>query len=162
MSSKVTRRQLLATAGTAALTPASFAMQDQERPPALPDSVVQKFVGVSHSDFDAVKELHAEHPTVLNAVWDWTNGDFESAIGAAGHTGRREICEYLIENGARTDLFVHTMLGHMDIVKPVLTRYPQMLHCKGPHGISLIRHAEVGQEPAAELLDYLKTLEKLA
>ena len=33
------------------------------------------------------------------------------------------------------------------------------LHVPGPHGISLIRHAEAGGEPARPVLDDLKSLE---
>ncbi|MBA4291900.1 hypothetical protein C0431_02925 [bacterium] len=134
--------------------------EPQDRKPALPANLVQEFVGVAHGQFDKVKELLTEHPTLLNAVWDWTNGDFESAIGAAGHIGHREIATYLIAQGARTDLFVHTMLGHTEIVKPILTRYPEMINCKGPHGITLIRHAEKGGEEAKELLDFLNSIKK--
>lgn len=166
---QISRRQLLGTSfgalTTSALTTNSLAImttstESQDRKPALPANLVQEFVGVAHGQFEKVKELLTEHPTLLNAVWDWSNGDFESAIGAAGHIGHREIATYLIAQGARTDLFVHTMLGHTEIVKPILTRYPEMINCKGPHGITLIRHAEKGGEEAKELLDFLNSIKK--
>lgn len=154
---QLSRRQLITTSLSAMTAAAIPAIATQDRKPPLADNLVQEFVGVAHGQFEKVKALLTENPTLLNAVWDWTNGDFESAIGAAGHTGNREIASYLIAQGARTDIFVHTMLGHIEIVKPTLIRYPEMINCKGPHGITLIRHAEIGGEQAKELLDFLKT-----
>ncbi|MFM9873166.1 MAG: ankyrin repeat domain-containing protein [Fimbriimonadaceae bacterium] len=162
MKDALTRRKFLATTTGALITmPAILNAEPQDPKPPLPDDLVKKFVGAAHGKFQDVKDLLAETPSLLNATWDWKNGDFETAIGGAGHTGNREIAEYLIAQGARTDLFIHTMLGHIDIVKPILIRYPEMINCKGPHGIPLIRHAEAGGEAAKELLEFLKTLQKL-
>ena len=36
-----------------------------------------------------VKELVTTHPHLANAWWDWGFGDWESPLGAAAHTGRR-------------------------------------------------------------------------
>lgn len=133
----------------------------EPKPSTINIDLVRNYVIAAHKSLDDLKPLLEETPTLLNATIDWKNGDFESAIGGAGHMGHRDIALYLIEKGARTDLFVHTMLGHIDIVKPILTRYPNMIKCDGPHGIPLIRHAEAGGEEAKEVLDFLKTLEKL-
>jgi len=35
----------------------------------------------------------SEHPTLLNAEYDWGAGDFELAIGGAGHMGRHDSCQ---------------------------------------------------------------------
>jgi hypothetical protein len=99
--------------------------------------------------------LLAEQPTLLNATWDWGGGDFESAIGGAGHMGNRAIAEFLISQGARFDIFVAAMLGHIDIIKPALTAWPHLVHSKGPHGISLLRHARAGGEPASVVVEFL-------
>jgi hypothetical protein len=161
MTNSFTRRNFLTAAtGAVIAAPSLSAAITQDRKPALADNLVQEFVGASHGQVEKVKELLADNPTLLNATWDWQNGDFETGIGAAGHIGHRELALFFIEQGARTDLFVHTMLGHLDIVKPILTRYPEMVNCKGPHGITLIRHAEAGREEAKEVLDYLKSIEK--
>ena len=158
---QLTRRELLGGSLCTLTLATGSSLASQDRKPPLPSELVKDFVGAAHARFDDVKSLLAENPTLLNATWDWQNGDLESAIGAAGHMGRRDIALYLIEKGARTDLFVHTMLGHTEIIKPILSRHPEMINCKGPHTISLIRHAEVGGEEAKEVLDFLKTLEKL-
>ncbi len=80
------------------------------------------------------------------------------AIGGAGHMGRRDIAEYLISQGGRSDIFVHAMLGHLEIVKDLITQFPNLKDAKGPHTISLARHAEKGGESAKMVLDYLQTL----
>ncbi len=158
----ISRRDVLRASAAGLILPgtAVFAQQDQ-RPAALSADLVKEFVGVSHGNFDRVKELLDANPTLLNAAWDWGGGDFELAIAAAGHVGSREIVELLISRGATTTLFVHAMMGDFAIVKAMLDRNPNLIDSKGPHGITLERHAEKGGEKAKEVLDYLKTLKKL-
>ena len=102
--------------------------------------------------------MFALEPTLLNAVWDWGGGDYESAIGAASHVGNRNIALFLLENGARPNLFTAAMLGHLEIVKGFVDKYPYLKECKGPHGLSLIHHAKKGAEQAKPVLDYLNSL----
>ncbi len=66
-------------------------------------------------------------PHLLNSAWDWKNGDFETAIGAAGHMGRKDIAEFLITKGARFDIFVLAMLGYTEIVKNILEINPELV-----------------------------------
>ena len=83
-------------------------------------------------------------------------GDFETALEGAGHVGNKEIANYLIDRGARTNLFVLTMLGKTALVKAFLDLYPQYLTARGPHGLTLLHHAEKGGDDAKELFDYFK------
>ena len=99
-----------------------------------------------------------EQPGLLNASWDVGGGDFETALEGAGHVGDREIAEYLIDQGARANIFVLTMLGHTAIVKGLLSLYPHLLRSKGPHGLTLLHHATRGGEPAMELLEHIQGL----
>ena len=92
--------------------------------PALDASLVQQFIGNAHGDLDRVKELLAQEPALINACWDWGAGDFETGLGAAAHMGRRDIAEFLLENGARLDLFAAAMLGKLEIVKATLEAFP--------------------------------------
>ena len=71
--------------------------------------------------------------------------------------GNREIAEYLIQNGARPNMFVMAMLGETEIVKSMIARYPSLLNSRGAHGYTLLHHATRGGEPAKELLEYLKS-----
>lgn len=125
---------------------------------ALEAELVQEFVGNAHGDFERVKELLAQEPGLVNATWDWGGGDFETALGAAGHMGRKDIANYLLDNGVRIDLFVAAMLGQLEIVKAALSAYPEARNIPGPHGIPLIAHAEAGGEEAKAVLEFLTSL----
>ena len=51
------------------------------------------------------------------------------------------------------DVFCATMMGKIEIVKAFLADDPSVIDLKGPHGISLLRHAQAGkQEAVVELL----------
>jgi hypothetical protein len=117
---------------------------------------IETFVGNAHGKIDEVRAALAEDPTLANATWDWGGGDWETALGAAGHMGRRDIAELLVEHGARLDLFVAAMLNDVDVVRAILAAHPEMRHAKGPHGIPLRKHAEAGG--AAEVLALLDGL----
>jgi hypothetical protein len=125
---------------------------------ALEAALVQEFVANAHGNLDRVKELLAQEPTLINATWDWGGGDFETALGAAAHMGSRDIAVYLLENGARLDLFAAAMLGNLEIVKAVFITYPSAIRVPGPHGIPLIEHARAGGEEAKAVLEFLESL----
>ncbi len=125
-----------------------------ERSPALPAEAVQEFVAKAHGDFERVREMLAREPNLVNAAWDWGSGDWETALGAAAHMGRRDIAEHLLDHGARIDLFAAAMLGRLEIVKALVGAFPALREAKGPHGISLIAHAQAGG--AAAVLEFLQ------
>ena len=127
-----------------------------DAPPQLDPAKVQSFVANAHGDFDAVQALLAEEPRLVNAAWDWGGGDWETALGAAAHMGRRQIALYLLEHGARLDLFAAAMLGYFDIVSAILSDFPEMHDAKGPHGIPLVEHARAGEADARAVLELLE------
>lgn len=129
-----------------------------EKKSALDSTLVQEFVGKSHGDLERVKELLAREPGLINAAWDWGGGDWETGLGAASHMGRSDIANYLLENGARLDLFAATMLGKLEIVRAALEAYPEAINIPGPHGIPLIAHAQAGGSDALQVYEYLKSL----
>lgn len=131
-----------------------------EPKPALEAALVQEFVGNSHGDLHRVQELLAQEPALINACWDWGGGDFETGLGAAAHMGRKDIADFLLENGARLDLFAAAMLGKLDIVKAALSAFPDAIKTPGPHGIPLIAHAKAGGDEASEVLEYLLSMQK--
>ena len=136
--------------------------QDKENEmekPALEATLVQEFVGNAHGNFARVKELLEQEPALINATWDWGGGDFETALGAAAHMGNKQIANYLLEHGARLDIFAAAMLGKLEVVKAALEAYPEMVNTPGPHGIPLITHAEAGGDDAKSVLEYLNSLE---
>jgi hypothetical protein len=126
-----------------------------DAPAPLDANLVQQFVGKAHGDLDFVARTLAEHPTLLNAATDWGGGDWETALGAASHVGRRDIALHLIERGARVDIFAAAMLGWIDVVKPLVAQHPAALTSRGPHGIPLIAHAKAGGEAAAVVVEFL-------
>ena len=127
--------------------------------PALALNIVEEFVGKAHGNLDRVKEMLTQEPALVNATWDWGGGDFETALGAAAHMGRKDIANYLLEHGARLDIFAAAMLGKLEIVKAALMAYPDAIDIPGPHGIPLSVHAEAGGKEAKAVLDLLKSLE---
>ena len=114
------------------------------RYPSIDDAIVAEVVGKSHFDFDRVKEMVTNRPELARATWDWAFGDWETALGAASHVGRRDIAKLLMDHGARPDIFTFAMLGQYEIVKSMIETNPGIESLDGPHGISLLRHAKAG------------------
>lgn len=133
----------------------SYSMQDD---PQLDKTLVKDFVGISHRDMDGALVLLDEHPTLLNAAHDWKLGDYETALGAASHVGYKELALELVNRGAQANIFTAALFGRMDILKPMLDYFPAALHAKGPHGFTLLHHAQRGGDQAKEVLEYLTFL----
>lgn len=112
------------------------------RYPSTNDALASGIVGASHGNIDKVKELVTQHPELSGASWDWGFGDWETAIGAASHVGRRDIAELLISNGARPDIFTFTMMGMYKSVQEIVETVPGIQTHAGPHGITLLQHAK--------------------
>jgi hypothetical protein len=127
-----------------------------EKPPPLDAELVAEFVLMAHGDLGVVKQLVEQEPSLVNAAWDWGGGDWETGLGAAAHVGRRDIAEYLLEHGARMDVFAAAMLGEIAIVRAMLEAQPELHNARGPHGISLVAHAEAGGERARDVLALLQ------
>ncbi len=130
-----------------------------DMPPPLPAELVREMVMVAHGDEERVTVLLAQEPRLANACWDWGGGDFETALGAAAHTGRREIADRLLAAGARLDLFAAAMLGYLDVVRATVDACPPAARAPGPHGIALLVHAQMGGAAALSVVEYLQALE---
>jgi hypothetical protein len=158
MSKELSRRSFIhAGVGVVAVTCAdAFAQTKPSKPPPFEKDLVLEFVSAGHNDLDKVRKMLDERPRLINATWDWSRGDFEAASGGAGHKGRRDIGQLLIERGARFDLFVAAMMGELDIVKAMIDAFPAAKSSLGPHGIDLMTHAENGG--SKNVIEYLKSL----
>ncbi len=150
--------------GTGSIIAAPYLLSAQTTPstmPAkadpLPAEKVKEFVSAGHNNLEKVKSLLLELPTLLYATWDLGGGDFETALEGAGHVGNKDIANHLIKSGARANMFVLTMLGKTQIVKPYLEAFPEYLPARGPHGFTLLHHAQRGGDDAKELLEYLQS-----
>jgi hypothetical protein len=128
-----------------------------EKLPPIDKELVAEFVLKAHGDLDFVKRAVEREPAIVNAAWDWGGGDWETGLGAAAHVGRRDIAEFLLERGARKDVFAAAMLGEVDVVRTMLEAQPELRDARGPHGIPLRAHAEAGGEQARDVLDLLQT-----
>src|SRR5437870_4667424 len=184
MPGQITRRSFTALSAGALLGAATVASADDDKPPAPVEApferdypapgfkpgwkkqqinrlFVQDFVIYAHSDLGMVKKLLEKEPALLNATMDWGGGDWETGLGGASHMGRRDIVAYLLERGARIDIFCAAMMGQLDAVRAFLTLQPKLIDAKGPHGFTLHFHAQVGGKESENVLDYLQSIKKL-
>ena len=120
--------------------------------------LVREIVGASHTRLDDVEKLVMGSPALAKAAWDWGFGDWESALGAASHMGRRDIANVLIAHGARPNLFTFAMLGQLEAIKACTSARPGIQRIPGPHGITLLQHARNGGEPARAVVVFLEEL----
>ena len=151
----------LATAGALFMTRSSDAQTPPpssapDRGPQIEADLIKRFVIAAHAQLNTVQEMLTQQPALINGVWDWGGGDFETALGGAAHMGRRDIAEFLLEKGARLDLFAAASLGKLEIIKAAVAAFPKIVHVPGPHKIPLIMHAEKGG--ATEVVEFLKPL----
>jgi hypothetical protein len=165
----LTRRHFVGLASIAGLgafaVPAATPPLAATPPPVLPPvpdefptqspALAQEMVGVSHGNLARVNELLALHATLALATWDWGFGDWETALGAASHTGSVEIARALLAHGARPSIFSAAMLGQLAVVQSFIEASPGLQGTPGPHGITLLAHARAGRDPAKPVFDYL-------
>lgn len=134
------------------------AQTSQDKPAPINLEIVKEFVVASHGNMARVKEMLENNNLLLHVSYDWGGGDYESGIEAAGHVGNKEIAAYLLSKGARYNVYLACMLGHIDIVKQVLTLNPSLLNSKGPHGFTMLHHAQKGSDDAKSVVEYLQSL----
>ena len=153
--------QMTRRAWAAAIPAAVTAVLQAQTPapetvPQLSSEMVKDWIVKAHQrKIDVMKGLLEREPSLLQSSWDWGAGDFESAIQAAAHTGSRDMALFLMERGARSDLFAGAMLGQLTLVKDAVETFPTTLEVRGAHGIPLISHAILGEQPARGVFDYL-------
>ena len=147
---KFIKNSLSTTLGISIIPSISLASVNQN---PIKINLVKEFVIAGHKDLNKVKEMLYDYPGLIHCRFDWGNGDYEEAIEGAGHQGNKAIANYLIEQGARVNLFVLTMLGKSELVKPILEEYPSLLNASGAHGFSLLHHAKIGESDA--MIQYL-------
>ncbi len=164
MTHALNRRRFLAVAPASCIAASALASgeADQDNAPTLADTFpttpadrAEEFVGACHVRIDRVREMLAEDAGLAKASWDWGFGDWENAIGACSHTGRKDIIELLIAHGARPTLFTLATLDEIDAVRAVLENTQNADALEGPHSISLYDHARAGD--AERVMEYLES-----
>jgi ankyrin repeat protein len=117
--------------------------------PEPSQAIIDAYVGAAHGDFETVKKLLAEHPSILNRPASWG----ELAMGAAAQTGQSAIAEHLLALGAPMDICTAAMLGRAADVAAMLPGEPLGANAAGAHGIPLLYHAIItGHTGIAEML----------
>ena len=142
----ISRRAFAAAVPSAALLQAQTPTLASETVAQLSAELVKDWIAKAHQrKIDVMKGLLEREPALLQSSWDWGAGDFESAIQAAAHTGSRDMALFLIDRGARFDLFAAAMLGQLALLKTTVEAYPATLQVRGAHGIPLLSHAIQGE-----------------
>jgi len=166
----LTRRSFLvglsaaAAAGVAGAPARSFAANEAAAPavgdgmPRVDLAAVESFVGVAHRDAAEVLRMVERQPALARASWDWGFGDWETALGAAAHMGRRDIAEIVLAHGAEPTLCSAAMLGQLDVVKAIVAARPGVQGGRGAHGITLLSHARAGGKDAEAVVAYLESV----
>jgi hypothetical protein len=131
------------------------------RKPQLNRLMLQDFIIYAHSDLEMTKKLLEKEPNLINGMMDWGGGDWESALGGASHMGRHDIVAFLLERGARMDIFCAAMMGQFEAVKAFLTLQPKLIDARGPHGFTLHFHAQLAGKEADRMVEYLQSIKKI-
>nr|WP_298926343.1 hypothetical protein [uncultured Allomuricauda sp.] len=156
MDRKKFLRQNLLIGGALAITPSTLIAKTSTNQEAVFSSeLILEFVLAAHKSFDETKKILEKYPLLLNCASQFKKGDFETAVGGASHMGRRDIVDFLVSKGARLDIFNYAFLGYDDFIKKMVTDYPHLLHSYGPHGFTLLHHAQVGKR--TELVVWLQS-----
>jgi ankyrin repeat protein len=104
----------------------------------VPQEEINQYIIDCHSNLDLVKQKTKQQPTLVNGYNPVVD---ESALGAAGHMGRRDIAEFLLAHGAELELATAAMLGMKKEVEAWLAEDPSLAGSGGAHGIPVAFHA---------------------
>jgi uncharacterized protein len=102
---------------------------------------IRDFVIAGHGNLEKVKQMLAKDPSLVNAAYQWSETDSETAIQGAAQVGNIKIAEFLLEQGAPLGICTAAMLGRFDEVKHRIDRDPQQASAVGAHSIPLLPHA---------------------
>lgn len=130
------------------------------RRPQINRQMLQDFIIYAHSDLEMTKKLLEKEPALINGMMDWGGGDWESALGGASHMNRKDIVAFLLEKGARMDIFCAAVMGQFEAVKAFLTLEPKLIDARGPHGFTLHFHAQLAGKEADRMVEYLQSIKK--
>ncbi len=114
----------------------------------LTNEQVRDFVIAGHGNLPRIREMLMANPELLNAAYEWSENDSETAIQAAAQAGSSQVAEYLLAHGAPLDICTAAMLGRKDAVEQMLAKDPNLINARGAHGISLMAHAAWGNNVA--------------
>ncbi|MCL6265898.1 hypothetical protein [Flagellimonas myxillae] len=156
MNRKAFLKRKLILGGALTLGPSALLIaSNQNEKELFTEELITEFVFAAHRSLDETRKILEKHPLLLNCANQFIKGDFETAVGGASHMGRRDIVDYLVSKGARLDIFNYAFLGYDDFIRQMISDHPHLLKAPGPHGFTLLHHAQVGER--SELADWLQT-----
>jgi ankyrin repeat protein len=113
------------------------------------DSVVELFAAIRTGDAEKVRSLCAANAVLVNA----RNARGQSAVLMACYTGRKEIRDVLVENGATLELHEAAAAGYLARVKEMLGANPELAKSYSPDGFPVLALAAAfGHEEVAQYL----------
>ena len=113
------------------------------------DSVVELFEAIRTGDAEKVRSLCAANAALVNA----RNARGQSAVLMACYTGRKEIRDVLVENGAMLELHEAAAAGNLARVKEMVGANPELAKSYSPDGFPVLALAVAfGHEEVAQYL----------
>jgi ankyrin repeat protein len=111
---------------------------------------IKLFVLAAHGNLEAVREMLEAQPGLRDLKFEQFD---ENALEAAGHVGREDIANHLLDQGAPLQVFAAAMLGRTEDVRRFLETDSSLAQKRGVHGFSLMFHAALsGKTEIAELI----------
>ncbi|HEY5921123.1 MAG TPA: ankyrin repeat domain-containing protein [Kofleriaceae bacterium] len=101
------------------------------------------FTGLGHARFDELRRAHERDPRLVHARATTT----EMAVDAAGHTGRADICMWLLEHGAPYSIVSAIMCNRRRDVERFLDEEPRRMLERGPHDFPALWYPIIGETP---------------
>lgn len=108
------------------------------------------FVSLGHARFDDLRRELARDPRMVHAQATTT----EMAVDAAGHTGRIDICTWLLEHGAPFSMVSAVVCNRRPDVARFLDQEPRRLLERGPHDFPVLWYPVIGETPL-EMMELL-------
>lgn len=99
-----------------------------------------RFVGQSHGNLDYVRQAVAAEPRMAHSVA--TTG--EICVEACAHTGRQDVVDFLLDQGAPYALPTAVMRGDLTRVEALLDEDPLRIHERGAHDFALLWYPVIG------------------
>jgi len=113
------------------------------------DSVVELFEAIRTGDMEKVRSLCAANAALVNA----RNARGQSAVLMACYTGRKEIRDVLVKNGATLELHEAAAAGNLARVKEMVVANPELANSYSPDGFPVLALAAAfGHEEVAQYL----------
>jgi ankyrin repeat protein len=113
------------------------------------DAVAELFEAIRTGDAEKVRSLSAANAEIVNA----RNARGQSAVLMACYTGRKEIRDVLVENGAMLNLHEAAAAGNLARVKEIVEATPGVAKSYSPDGFPVLALAAAfGHEDVARYL----------